>query len=42
MDTVGKNARIVQEYIWNQLEEDFAWDQISIKEYADPFTGKRV
>ena len=42
VDTVGKNARIIQEYIRNQLEEDFASDQISIKEYADPFTGKRV
>ena len=42
VDTVGKNARIIQEYIKNQLEEDFASDQISIKEYTDPFTGKRV
>ena len=42
VDTVGKNARIIQEYIRNQLEEDLAADQISIKEYTDPFTGKRV
>jgi putative transposase len=40
-DTVGKNARIIQEYIRNQLEEDFAGDQISIKEYMDPFTGSK-
>ena len=42
VDTVGKNAKIIQEYIRNQLEEDFAADQISIKEYTNPFTGKRV
>ena len=41
-DTVGKNARIIGEYIRNQLEEDFTSDQISIKEYRDPFTGDRV
>jgi putative transposase len=40
-DTVGKNARIIQEYIRNQLEEDFAGNQISIKEYMDPFTGSK-
>jgi putative transposase len=41
VDTVGKNAKIIQEYIRNQLEEDFAADQVSIKEYTDPFTGNR-
>ena len=41
-DTVGKNARIIGEYIRNQLEEDFTSDQMSIKEYRDPFTGDRV
>ena len=38
-DTVGKNAKMIQEYIQNQLEEDLANDQISLKEYMDPFTG---
>ena len=28
-------------YIRNQLEEDYAADQISIKEYVDPFTGDK-
>ena len=41
-DTVGKNARIIGEYIRNQLEEDFTSDQMSIKEYRGPFTGDRV
>ena len=25
----------------NQLEEDYAADQISLKEYIDPFTGSK-
>ncbi len=41
VDTVGKNAKKIQEYIKNQLEEDFAKDQISMKEYIDPFTGSK-
>ena len=39
VDTVGKNERIIQEYIKNQLQEDNMNDQISMKEYIDPFTG---
>ena len=42
VDTVGKNEKLIAEYIRNQLEEDYAKDQISLKEYMDPFTGKRV
>ena len=38
MDTVGRNKKIIAEYIRNQLEEDYAADQISIKKYVDPFT----
>ena len=40
MDTVGKNAKRIQEYIQKQLQEDATADQISMKEYIDPFTGK--
>ena len=39
VDTVGKNAKMIQEYIRNQLEEDCMMDQISLKEVVDPFTG---
>ena len=42
VDTVGKNAKKIQEYIRNQLAEDWAMDQISIVEYVDPFTGEPV
>ena len=41
VDTVGKNAKMIQEYIQNQLEEDLASDQISLKEYMYPFTGSK-
>ena len=34
-----ENAKMIQEYIQNQLEEDLVSDQISLKEYIDPFTG---
>ena len=39
MDTVGRNKKQIQEYIRNQLREDELADQMSIKEYVDPFTG---
>jgi len=42
VDTVGKNAKKIQEYIRRQLQEDATADQISMKEYIDPFTGKPV
>ena len=42
VDTVGKNAKKIEEYIRNQLHEDIANDQISMKEYMDPFTGEQV
>lgn len=42
VDTVGKNAKRIQEYIRRQLQEDATADQISMKEYIDPFTGKPV
>lgn len=41
VDTVGKNRKIIAEYIQNQLEEDYASDQLTIREYMDPFTGSK-
>ena len=40
--TVGRNKKVIAEYIRNQLAEDKISDQISIKEYFDPFTGEQV
>ena len=42
VDTVGKNAKKIEEYIKNQLQEDLTYDQISLREYIDPFTGEPV
>ena len=41
VDTVGRNKKVIAEYIQNQLAEDCANDQISFKEYIDPFTGAK-
>lgn len=41
VDTVGKNTKKIKEYICTQLQEDIVSDQISMKEYIDPFTGKK-
>ena len=38
---LGKNKKRIEEYIRTQLQEDIAEDQISLKEYIDPFTGKK-
>ena len=40
VDTIGKNAKKIEEYIRNQLQEDYTADQITLKEYIDPFTGE--
>ena len=42
VDTVGRNEKAIQEYVRNQLQEDAAADQISLKEFTDPFTGEPV
>ena len=42
VSTVGKNKKAIEQYIRNQLQEDYAEDQLSIKEYVDPFTGEPV
>ena len=42
VDSVGKNAKKIEEYIRNQIQDDQAYDQLSLKEYIDPFTGELV
>lgn len=42
VDTVGKNEKKIAEYIQNQLREDYEYEQLSLKEYIDPFTGEQV
>ena len=40
VSTVGRNKRAIEQYIKGQLQEDYTDDQMSIKEYVDPFTGE--
>ena len=42
VDTVGRNKKVIEEYIKNQIQEDIAYEQLSLKEYIDPFTGEPV
>ena len=39
VSTVGLNAETVKEYIKNQEKEDMMEDNLSTKEYKDPFKG---
>ncbi|QOE21935.1 hypothetical protein D5H01_08730 [Staphylococcus aureus] len=41
VDTVGRNKKVIENYIRNQLQEDIVADQISMEEYLDPFTGEK-
>ena len=43
VDTVGRNKKAIEEYIYkiSKKKEDMMSDQISIKEYMDPFKGTR-
>ena len=39
VNTVGANKRAIEEYIRHQLDEDEALEQMTFREYIDPFTG---
>ena len=39
VSTVGNNKTAVYNYVQNQLKEDMLSDQMTIKEYKDPFKG---
>ena len=41
VDTVGRNKNQIQEYIRNQLKDDYISDQLTLFEEYDPFTGQR-
>ena len=42
VDTVGRNKKANEEYIRNQLAEDKQYEQLTMKELIDPFTGEPV
>jgi len=41
VDTIGRNKKQIEEYIKNQMKEDELLDQMTLKEYIDPFTGSK-
>ena len=41
VDTVGRNKERIAQYIREQLQSDVTADQLSFKEYIDPFTGSK-
>ena len=41
VSTVGRNKNAIEKYIREQESEDMMKDQISIKEYIDPFKGSK-
>ena len=41
VDTVGRNEKAIKEYVKKQLQEDIMQDQLTFKEYIDPFTGSK-
>jgi putative transposase len=40
VDTAGKNTNAIAEYIRKQIQEDNSYEQLTMKEYVDPFTGE--
>ena len=42
VDTVGRNKKVIEEYIRNQMHEDMQMEQLTMKELIDPFTGQQV
>ena len=42
IDTVGRNKKVIKEYIKNQIQGDLDYEWMSLKEYIDPFTGEPV
>ena len=42
MNTAGRNKKAAEEYIRKQLKEDKEYEQLTMKELFDPFTGEPV
>lgn len=40
VDTIGRNKKVVEEYIRNQIQNDIVADQLGMEEFIDPFTGE--
>ena len=42
VDTVGRNKKVIEAYIKNQIQDDVVAEQLYLKELVDPFTGEPV
>ena len=42
VDTVGRNKKVIEEYIRNQIQDDIIAEQLSMEEFIDPFTGQEI
>ena len=42
VDTVGRNKKVIEAYIKNQIQDDIVAEQLCLKELVDPFTGEPV
>ena len=42
VDTIGRNKKVIEEYIRNQIQDDIVAEQLSMMEYLDPFTNEEV
>ena len=42
VDTVGRNKKVIEAYIRNQIQCDIVAEQLYLKELVDPFTGEPV
>lgn len=42
VERVGRSKKAIEHYIRNQIQEDISSEELSIKEYIDPFTGGPV
>ncbi|MHC1761407.1 MAG: IS200/IS605 family transposase [Negativicutes bacterium] len=42
VDTVGRNKKVIEAYIRNQIQDDIVAEQLYLKELVDPFTGEPV
>ncbi|MCY8348032.1 transposase [Bacillus haynesii] len=42
VDTVGRNKKVIEEYIRNQIQDDIDAEQLTKMEYIDPFTGEEI
>ncbi len=41
VDTVGRNKKVIEEYIRNQIQDDIVAEQLTMMEYIDPLQVKR-